>query len=855
MRQWTRRDLVKTGMVAGAGALTVNGTAVEAAAQERQSVATHPEEVHIDIAKNSLRERQSLDFDWRFALGHADDAARDFGFGRQSGAGNYSKSGNAGGATPIHFDDSQWESMQLPHDWAVALPFILEEPLQERGAKPLGREFPTTSIGWYRRSIDVTPADHGKRIVLEFDGVFRAATVFVNGHWVGENMSGYAPFEIDITDFLDYKPREGKNADPTPSPSGVVRNVISLRVDATLSEGWFYEGAGIYRHVWLRKTAPLHLVKDGVFVQSTLEGGSASLAITSEVRNLTTEPMRCTVASAVIEIASGKEVARGRSTAVTIQPDETVTIPTSAKIPAAKLWSLEDRNLYRLVTVVESEGKLIDQDETRFGVRTIAFDANRGFLLNGKPVKIKGVCDHQDHAGVGSAVPDSIQRYRIQRLKDMNCNGLRTSHNTPAAELMDACDELGILVMDETRTFSSSVEALAELSRMIRRDRNRPSVVIWSLANEEPQQSTPRGAAMLTTMKREAKRLDPTRLVTTAMNSGWGLGFTEVVDVMGFNYGNGTKNGDLSHITDFRAKYPNKPAIGTETASTVSTRGIYEDDKQRGYVSAYDINYPSWASTAQQWWSFYDQHDWLAGGFLWTGFDYRGEPTPYGVPCISSHFGVLDTCGFAKDNFHYYRVWWGDEPAIHLFPHWNWEGKEGKEIDVWCYANCESVELFLNGASLGSQKVEKNGHLEWKVKYAPGVIEAKGSTGGKVILTERRETAGPATKLVVEASKTKLRADGQDCAQINVSVVDSKGIPVPVANNMLTFTVEGPGHIIGVGNGDPSCHEPDKATVRSAFNSLAAGFVQTTQISGEVRVKVTAKGLDPAEIVLASTSA
>ncbi len=841
----------------GAVSLTANGLAAEAVETERgvaPQTKAHQDEVRVDVAKNTLRERVSLDFGWRFALGNACDPMRDFGFGKLSREGTYAKSGDSGGPTGIRFDDSMWQAVQVPHDWAVALPFVVEPILVDHGGKPVGRDFPETSIGWYRREIEITPSDEGKRMVLEFDGVYRNATVFVNGHWVGENLSGYVPFEIDVTDFLDYVPREVRGPDGQMHPqSGPVKNVVTLRVDATLSDGWFYEGAGVYRHVWLRKTGALHLVKDGVFVQATPSaGGDAGLAITSEVMNAGDTAVKCSVAGVVVEVGSGKEVARCRSAVMTVGPGEMVVVPTTGKIAAAKLWSVEERNLYRLVTVVESEGKAVDQDETRFGVRTIAWDDQRGFLLNGKIVKIKGMCNHQDHAGVGVAVPDSIQRYRIQRLKDMNCNGLRTTHNTPAAELMDACDELGVLVMDETRMFSSSVEGLSELARMIRRDRNRPSVVIWSLGNEEPQQSSARGAAMMTTMKREAKRLDPTRMVTAAMNGGWGLGYTQVLDVMGFNYGVG-HNRETDHFTEFRAKFPTKPAVGTETASTVSTRGVYANDPLRGYVSAYDVNYPPWASTAENWWSFYDETPWLAGGFCWTGFDYRGEPTPYGVPCISSHFGVMDMCGFAKDNFHYYRVWWGNEPAMHLFPHWNWEGKEGQEISVWVYANCESVELFLNGASVGSQTVKKNGHLEWKVKYAPGVIEARGSSGGKVILTERRETAGPAARLVLESSKAALRADGQDCAQVNVRVVDAKGLTVPMAGDMLTFSVEGPGKVIGVGNGDPSCHEPDKASQRSAFMGLGAAFVQAGTTAGEVRVKVTAHGLEAGELMLPCT--
>jgi beta-galactosidase len=852
MKNWTRRDLVKAGAAVGAVSLTANGLASEKVESGRgvaPQAKAHQDEVRVDVAKNELRERQSLDFGWKFALGHVCDPMRDFGFGKLAGVGTYAKSGDAGGPTGIGFDDSKWEAVQVPHDWAVALPFVVEPILVGHGGKPMGRDFPESSIGWYRKEIDVKPGDEGKRIVLEFDGVFRNATVFVNGHWVSENASGYVPFEVDVTDFLDYSPKQVKGADGA-MHAQPVKNVVVLRVDATLSDGWFYEGAGVYRHVWLRKTGALHLVKDGVFVQASPgAAGDAGLTITSEVMNKGTAAVRCTVAGVVVEWASGKEVARCRSAVVAVGPGEMVVVPMTGKIAAAKIWSLEERNLYRLVTVVESEGKTVDQDETRFGVRTIEWDGQRGFLLNGKVVKIKGICNHQDHAGVGVAVPDAIQRYRIQRLKDMNCNGLRTTHNTPAAEVLDACDELGVLVMDETRMFSSSMEGLSELARMIRRDRNHPSVVIWSMANEEPLQSTPRGAAIITSMKREAKLLDPTRMVTAAMNGGWGQGFTQVVDVMGLNYG-GAHVGRLDNIGEFRVKFPTKPAVGTETASTVSTRGVYENDPLRGYVSAYDVNHPVWAATAEDWWSYYDERAWLAGGFCWTGFDYRGEPTPYGVPCVSSHFGVMDLCGFAKDNYHYYRVWWGNEPAMHLFPHWNWEGKEGQEISVWCYANCESVELFLNGTSLGSQTVKKNGHLEWKVKYAPGFIEAKGSSGGKVILTERRETAGVTARLVIEASKDKLHADGMDCCQVNVRVVDAKGLTVPTAGDVLTFAVEGPGKVIGVGNGDPSCHEPEKGNQRSAFMGLGAALVQAGLTAGDVRVKVMAGGLEAGEITL-----
>jgi beta-galactosidase len=432
----------------------------------------------------------------------------------------------------------------------------------------------------------------------------------------------------------------------------------------------------------------------------------------------------------------------------------------------------------------------------------------------------------------------------------MGSNGCRTSHNPPTPEFLDACDRMGMMVMDETRMMSSNPEGLSELERLIKRDRNHPSVVIWSLANEEPEQGNTRGARIVATMKRLQRKLDPSRVVTTAMNGGWGgVGVSTVVDVQGCNYSDNL-------IDAYHAAHPKQPMIGTETASTLATRGIYANDKARGYMSAYDTEKPAWGNTAEEWWSFYDARPWLAGGFAWTGFDYRGETTPYKWPCISSHFGILDTCGFAKDTAYYYRTWWGAEPALHLLPHWNWEGKKDQEIEVWAYSNQESVELFLNGASLGSQPVVKNGHLVWKVKYAPGVIEARASKGGKVVLTDKRETAGPAAKIVVVADRSKIAADGQDVAVVNVTIVDAQGRAVPTAGNKVSFAVSGPGSVIGVGNGDPSCHEPDRATERSAFNGLCMAIVQSRRgEAGAVTVTVASEGLETAVVAIASETA
>jgi len=847
MGKWTRRDLVKAGLAASAGAMTGNNLLAE----PRQA-AVAPAFAPIAVNQpNMLRERLLLDYGWRFALGNANDPDKDFGFGKLRGTGTFAKAGRVDGPAAPRFDDSAWRKVDLPHDWAVDLPFVNDPVLVDHGAKPLGREYPATSVGWYRREFVLPANDMGRRICVEFDGIFRNAMVFFNGHFIAENMSGYAPLALDLTDFANF-------GGGTPSPDGTpMSNSLVVRVDASLDEGWFYEGAGIYRHAWLTKTAPVHIARWGNYVRTEFPKATntvthstpATVFVSTEVTNEGDAAVSGRIHAAVVD-AEGKTIAAVVSEPASIAAGEAHTFAMKAIVSRPALWSCEQPNLYRAVATLEVSGKAVDRDETTFGIRTVKFDVDKGFLLNGKPVKIKGTCNHQDHAGVGAAIPDRLQAYRLERLKWMGSNGCRTSHNPPTPEFLDACDRMGMLVMDETRMMSSNPEGMSELERLIKRDRNHPSVVIWSLGNEEPEQGNTRGARIVTSMKRLARKLDPSRVVTTAMNNGYGgVGVSTVVDVQGFNYNDGK-------IDAYRKAHPGQPMIGTETASTLATRGIYADDKERGYMSAYDVDKPSWGNTAEEWWTFYDEREWLAGGFAWTGFDYRGETTPYKWPCISSHFGILDTCGFAKDTAFYYKTWWGSEPVLHLLPHWNWTGKEGQEIEVWAYCNQDSVELFLNGASLGSQQVKKNGHLVWQVKYAPGMIEARASKGGRVVLTEKRETAGLAAKIVAVADREKIAADGQDLAVIQVTIVDAQGRPVPTADNKVTFAVNGPGSVIGVGNGDPSCHEPDKASERSAFNGLAMAIVQSRRgEAGPLAVTVTSAGLEAAIVALTSAAA
>jgi beta-galactosidase len=481
------------------------------------------------------------------------------------------------------------------------------------------------------------------------------------------------------------------------------------------------------------------------------------------------------------------------------------TAAAHSTVANPQLWSPETPTLYKLVTRLQAGTGTVDQLETAFGIRTVGFDAERGFLLNGKPYVLKGTCNHQDHAGVGAALPDALQYFRIAKLKEFGANAYRTSHNPPTPELLEACDRLGMLVMDESRLLGADSENLRKWDDLIRRDRNHPSVAIWSVANEEfAVQSTPQGAAAARTMQAYVRRLDPTRPVTYAAPQGDEFeGINSVIEVRGWNY-------HIGGTDRYRAKHPTQPEVGTEQGSTTTTRGIYARDDERGYVSAFGNDVPGWSNTAEDWWSHFAARPWLSGGFVWTGFDYRGEPTPFSWPCINSHFGVLDTCGFPKDTFWYYKAWWTDETVLHLLPHWNWPGREGQEVRVDALGNCHDIELFVNGVSQGRKTMPRNGRLSWQTRYAPGVLSAKGyDAAGKLLAETKVETTGEPVALKLAPDRSSIMADGADVAVFTVSAVDAQGRPVPVAHNKVTFKIDGPGRILGVGNGDPSSHEPD----------------------------------------------
>jgi len=411
-------------------------------------------------------------------------------------------------------------------------------------------------------------------------------------------------------------------------------------------------------------------------------------------------------------------------------------------------------------------------------------------------------------------------------------------------------------MMCETRQMSSSPEGLAQLETMVKRYRNSPSIILWSIGNEEWQlqgDMAEEGAKIAGTMVRRCHELDPTRVVSAAVNGDNEKGVSDAFDIIGFNYG-------LTRPDKYHKEHPKRPIYGSETASAISTRGVYSTDPLRNTLSAYDVNHTDWSELAEEWWRFYATRDWEAGGFAWTGFDYRGEPTPYGWPSINSQFGIIDMCGFPKDSYFYYKSWWGAEPVLHLFPHWNFAGKEGEEIPVWVHSNLDEVELFLNGKSLGSQQVPRLGHVEWRVKYEPGTIEARGTKGGKTALVEKRETTGPTVAIRLTADREEISADGKDIAILTVEALDKEGRPVPTANNHIGFAVSGAGALIGVGNGDPNCQESDKEPKRSLFNGLAQVIVQSTRQAGEIHIEAAKEGWDgpeltPAKLVIVTKKA
>jgi beta-galactosidase len=772
----------------------------------------------------SSRQTELFDRGWKFHFGNAGNPSKDFDYRI---ANIFAKSGKAEGtAIDPKFDDSQWHSLDLPHDWAVELPFVESKnaDVDAHGYKTVGGLFPETSVGWYRKHFPVSRADSGKRFTIRFDGVFRDACFWLNGFYLGRNESGYLGVTWDVTDYVKF----GRE------------NVLVVRADASQYEGWFYEGAGIYRHVWFSVLDNLHFAENGIYIHATLDGNTAEVSFETTIKNNYSAPVEAVISCYLLDrerkqcgtIATMENEMEGNS-------ESGINQVVTLKDPHR--WSVNDPYLYCAVVVLKNEDQTVDSLVTRIGLRTIVLDPQKGLFLNGENIKVMGVNCHQDHAGVGSAIPDYLQYYRVRLLKEMGVNAYRTSHNAPAPELLDACDSLGMLVLDEQRLLNSSPEYLWQLDRLVMRDRNHPSVFLWSIGNEEGYlQTNGNGKRIALSLMTRLKQLDPTRTCTYAADLGNVFtGVNEVIPVRGFNYRE-------KFVAEYHRDHPNQPVVGTEMGSTVTTRGIYEKDTVRCYVPDQDITAPWWASTAEQWWTLCAAQPGWMGGFVWTGLDYRGEPTPYRWPNINSHFGIMDMCGFPKNIYYYYKSWWSSDDVIHISPHWNWPGKEGTVIPVWVNSNAEKVELFLNGKSLGSKEMPRNGHLVWDVPYQPGKLEAKGIRNGKKIACSV-ETTGKPVRILLSPDKTLLSADGRDATVINISVIDEKGREVPDAGNLVRFKATGNGAIIGVGNGDPSSHEADKCPAsewqRKLFSGKCQVIVQAGYEPGTLRFEATSDGL------------
>ena len=779
----------------------------------------------------TAQEKISLDEDWKFHFGHAANPEKDFDYSKTA----LLHKSNVFATTIVNpkFVDTAWTKVNVPHDWVVELPFVKSEQVEmdSHGYKPVGGAYPETSIGWYRKHFTVDKAKNNKRFEIQFDGIYRNAEIWLNGFYVGTNFSGYVGNSYDVSNYIHF---EGDN-------------VLVVRVDATQYEGWFYEGAGIYRHVWLNITDKIFIPQDGVFVYSEIKGKNAIVTIETTVQNNNLKTTGGLV-YAYITDRNGKVIAKTAEQKITLGTHKDITVKQKINLNNVRLWSLEDPYLYKVISVVKSDNQIVHQTKTRFGIKTVKFDAKEGFFLNGNHLKIQGTNNHQDHAGIGSALPDYMQYYRIKLLKEMGSNAYRASHNAPTPELLEACDSLGMLMVDEQRLLNSSPEYIDQFKRILKRDRNHPSVFLWSIGNEEQNiQGNDYGKKIAQTLLAIQEELDHTRTSTYAADMANDFkGVNEVIPIRGFNYREYA-------IADYHRDHPNQPLLGTEMGSTVTTRGIYEKDEIRAYVPDQDITHPWWASKAETWWKLAAENKYWLGGFVWTGFDYRGEPTPYKWPNISSHFGILDVCGFPKNIYYYYQSWWSTKDVLHISPHWNWPEKVGKPIDVWVNSNADDVELFLNGKSLGKKTMPRNSHLEWQVTYEPGTLEAVGYKKGKKITT-KVETTGNAYAVVLSPDKTILTADGKDATVLNISITDEKGREVPYADNMVKFYISGDAKIIGVGNGDPSSHEPDKcregAWQRSAFNGKCQVIIQVGKTVGTVKFEAKSNGLQAASASL-----
>jgi beta-galactosidase len=733
--------------------------------------------------------------------------------------------GDVSGAQGATFDDSTWTALDVPHDWSISLAFNQSSAATYEGGYLDG------GLGWYRKTFSLPASSSGQKVFVQFDGVYMDSTVYLNGTQVCARPYGYASFECDLT--------SGAKADGS--------NVLAVKVNNQLPSSRWYSGSGIYRHTWLKTVNPVRVAYTGTQVTTpTVSATSATVNVAVTVQNDGTTDQSVTVASSVRD-AAGTEVGKGSSAATSVTAGKTASVTHTATVSNPKLWSPSSPTLYSVVTTVSVGGSVVDTYTTPLGIRTFAFDASTGFSLNGTKMKLNGTCNHHDLGALGSAVNNRAIEKRLQMLKDMGVNALRTSHNPPAPELLDIADRLGLMVMDEAfdcwyagkhtydygRFFNDWYDK--DVQGYVARDRNHPSVIIWSIGNEVAQAGDKTTVQKLIT---SVHAKDTTRPITQAYAAWVGVdSITGLEDLVGINYA--PDRYDSVHTSN-----PSYKMIASESSSALRSRGIYNNNNNQ--ESSYDDSAASWGHTAETSWKNVNTRDWIAGEFIWTGFDYIGEPTPYEWPSKSSYFGAIDTAYFPKDVFYFYQSKWNASgpTMVHIVPmNWtNWTA--GQAVKVLVYSNADSVELFLNDKSQGSKTVDPSvSKLQWSVTFATGTLQAKATKGGAVVATDTIKTAGAAAALTLKADRASITADGRDLSFVEVDIVDAQGVVVPQANNKIDFTISGPGALVGLDAGDSTNHDSYKGTSHAAFSGKVMAIVQSTATAGKITLKASSGSL------------
>ena len=742
--------------------------------------------------------------------------------------------GDVTGAQAATYDDSSWTGLDVPHDWSIALPFTQNSPAGAGGGYLNG------GIGWYRKAFTLPASASGQKIFVQFDGVYMDSTVYLNGTQVGARPYGFSSFECDLT------------ASAKPGAS----NVLAVRVNNTQPSSRWYSGSGIYRHTWLKTVNPVRVAYTGAVVTTPqVSSTSATVNIAVTVQNDTTSAQSVTVASSIGD-ATGTGVGAASSPATSVAAGKTATVTQTVTLANPKLWSLSSPTMYSAMTTVSVGGAVVDTYTTAFGIRTFAFSATSGFTLNGAAVKLNGTCNHHDLGALGAAVNTRAIEKRMQQLKSMGVNALRTSHNPPAPEFLDFADRMGLLVMDEAfdcwdqaknqydyARFFNQWSAI-DIGDMVSRDRNHPSIIIWSIGNEIQDSNNSSVAQGLISA---VKAKDTTRAIGQAFASASpGAAVAPMEDVVGLNY--------APYVYDsLHSSNPSWKFFASESSSAVRSRGVYKTpvttnilSSSDNQCSSYDNSVVSWGTSAEGSWSSVNTRAFIAGEFIWTGFDYIGEPTPYEWPSKSSYFGAIDTAGFPKDIFYFYQSKWGaaGPTMVHIVP-MDWTSwTAGQSVTVWAYTNADSVELFLNGTSLGSKNMSgTTAHLQWSVPFATGTLQAKATKGGAVVATDTVKTAGAAAKLALSPDRATIKADGRDLAYVEVDIVDGQGVVAPKANNTIAVSVTGPGTLVGLDAGDSTNHDSYKGTSHAAFSGKLMAIIQSTTTAGTVTVNATSGSL------------